>query len=57
MSRSTLTHALFSLTTTLTPDPGPSPNRDPEQGGELRNKPVDLLTLTPESDLEVQCTR
>ena len=24
-----------------------------EQGGELRNKPVDLLTLTPESDLEV----
>ena len=38
-------------------DPGPSPNRDPEQGGELRNKPVDLLTLTPESDLEVQCTR
>ena len=24
-----------------------------EQGGELRNKAVDLLTLTPESDLEV----
>ena len=24
-----------------------------EQGGEMRNKPVDLLQLTPESDLEV----
>lgn len=24
-----------------------------EQGGELKNKPVDLLTLTPESDVEV----
>ena len=24
-----------------------------EQGGELKNKPVDLLTLTPETDVEV----